>query len=122
MKLMGINASTNASTVTDSDSATLAAAQMGANVINLSWGGMGSCYIRTVINVIFNNYGAILVTSAGNGGEDGNTNFDDMSPSSCDNVLNVSAVDPGDNFSCWATAGPTVDLCAPGRKYSHRYS
>ena len=28
-----------------------------------------------------------------------------MSPSSCDNVISVSAIDPGDNFGCWATAG-----------------
>ena len=118
VKLMGINGSTQDEVFTDSDQATLAAAQMGANVINMSFGGMGSCYPseQSLYNVIFNNYGAILVTSAGNGGEDGNTNFDDMTPSSCDNVLSVSAVDQGDNFGCWATAGPTVDFCAPGRQ------
>ena len=30
------------------------------------------------------------------------------------NVVSVSAIGPGDNFNCWATAGTTVDLCAPG--------
>ena len=28
--------------------------------------------------------------------------------------MSVSAIGPGDNFNCWATAGTTVDLCAPG--------
>ena len=31
-----------------------------------------------------------------------------------DNVISVSAIGTNDNFSCWATAGETVDLCAPG--------
>ena len=88
---------------------------MGADVINCSWGGWGACGGYTgVINNAFNNYGSIVVASAGNGGDDGNTNYDMHSPSGCNNVISVSAIGPNDNFGCWATAGETVDLCAPG--------
>ena len=91
----------------------LAAAQMGANVINCSWGGFGGGN-QSVINTAYNTYGCIVVASAGNGGSDGNTNFDFHSPSGLTNVLSVTATGPNDNFGCWATGGETVDLSAPG--------
>ena len=117
VKLMGINASTNSETVTDDGPGVLAAAHMGADIINMSWGSYGDCSpsYQNLLNVLFNDYDVILVAGSGNGGVNGHTNFDNMTPSSCENVISVSAVDPGDSFGCWATAGPTVDLCAPGR-------
>ena len=113
VKLMGINSTDDPGFVTDGYSGILAAGQMGADVINLSWGGFGGGN-QSVINTVYNNYGCIVVASAGNGDDNGNTNFDMHSPSGLNNVISVSAIGPGDNFSCWATAGPTVDLCAPG--------
>jgi subtilisin family serine protease len=94
----------------------LAAAQAGADVINCSWGGFGySSYAQNLINVAHNQYGAIIVASAGNGNPDtGQTNFDVHYPSGYDNVISVTATGPGDHFNCWATGGTTVDLCAPG--------
>tara|TARA_B100001250_G_C19814030_1_gene797282 strand:- start:1450 stop:4728 length:3279 start_codon:yes stop_codon:yes gene_type:complete len=91
----------------------LGAAQMGANVINCSWGGTGGGN-QSVINTAYNTYGCIIVASAGNGGSDGNTDFGMHYPSSLNHIISVSASGPGDNFNCWATAGETVDLCAPG--------
>lgn len=115
VKLMGINNSNDGQYITHGANSILAAAQMGADVINCSWGGWGACGGYTgVINNAFNNYGSIVVASAGNGGDDGNTNYDMHSPSGCNNVISVSAIGPNDNFGCWATAGETVDLCAPG--------
>ena len=114
VKLMGINNSNDGDYITHGANSILAAAQMGADVINMSWGGWGGCSYQGIINNAYNNYGSILVASAGNGGDDGNTNFDMHSPSGCSNVISVSAIGPGDNFGCWATAGTTVDLCAPG--------
>jgi hypothetical protein len=112
---MGINSSTEALVVTDAADGFLAAAQMGADVINLSLGSMGACNSwQNIVNVAYNNYGCIIVASSGNGGEDGWTNFDLHSPSSCTNVISVTGTDPGDQFDCWATAGTTVDLSAPG--------
>ena len=116
VKLMGINNSDDEEFVTHSMQSILAAGQMGADVINMSWGHMGSCTggYQSVINTLYNTYGCILVGSAGNGGEDGNTNFDLHAPSGCNQVISVSATGPNDNFGCWATAGSTVDICAPG--------
>jgi len=91
----------------------LAAAQMGAQVINCSWGGFGGGN-QSVINNVVNNYGCVVVASAGNGDSNGNTNFDYHTPSGLNDVISVSATGPNDNFGCWATGGETVDLCAPG--------
>jgi len=91
----------------------LGAAQMGANVINCSWGGTGGGN-QSVINTAYNTYGCIIVASAGNGGSDGNTDFGMHWPSGLNHVISVTATGPGDNFNCWATAGETVDICAPG--------
>jgi len=113
VKLMGINSTDDPGFVTDGYSGILAAGHMGADVINLSWGGFGGGN-QSVINSVYNNYGCIVVASAGNGDDNGNTNFDFHAPSGLDNVISVSAIGQGDNFSCWATAGTTVDLCAPG--------
>ena len=115
IKIMGINSSTENQVVTDASQGVLAAAQMGADVINLSLGSMGSCGSwQNLINTVSNTYGCIVVSSAGNGGENGYTNFDLHSPSSCNNVISVTATDPVDQFDCWATAGETVDISAPG--------
>lgn len=94
----------------------LAAAQQGANVINCSWGGYGfSSYAQNLINTCYNTYGTIVVSSAGNGNQDyGVTNTDTHYPSGYDNVISVTATGNGDHFNCWATAGTTVDLGAPG--------
>ena len=113
VKLMGVNNSTDPETVTDGYDGVLAAAQMGADVINMSWGGSGGG-AQNIMNVVYNDYGCILVASAGNGDEDGNTDFAFHTPSGLDNVISVSAVGPNDIFGCWATGGTTVDLCAPG--------
>ena len=113
VKVMGINSTDDPQYVGDGYSGILAAGQMGANVINCSWGGFGGGN-QSVINSVYNSYGSIVVASAGNGGEDGWTNFDLHNPSGLNHVISVSAIGPGDDFGCWATAGTTVDLCAPG--------
>ena len=40
--------------------------------------------------------------------------FDMHNPSGLNHVISVSAIGANDDFGCWATAGTTVDLCAPG--------
>lgn len=113
VKFMPFRCSDNGTYISYGYNGILAAAQMGANVINCSWGGFGGGN-QSVINNVYNNYGCVIVASAGNGGTDGNTNFDYHTPSGLDNVISVSATGPNDNFGCWATGGETVDLCAPG--------
>ncbi len=94
----------------------LYAAKAGADVINCSWGGYGySGSSQSVINVAHDTYGAIIVASSGNGYQNmGPTNLDTHYPSGYDNVISVTATGTNDSFNCWATAGPTVDLAAPG--------
>lgn len=94
----------------------LYAAKAGADVINCSWGGSGySGGGQAVINTAHNTYGAVIVASSGNGNEAvGLTNLDTHYPSGYDNVISVTATGTGDSFNCWATAGTTVDLGAPG--------
>ena len=64
VKLMGINNSNDGDYITHGANSILAAAQMGADVINMStgfcWGG---CSYQGIINNAYNNYGSILVAS-----------------------------------------------------------
>jgi subtilisin family serine protease len=113
VKLMGINSTNDPGFVTHGYNGILAAAQMGADVINCSWGSTGGGN-QSVINTAYNTYGCIIVASSGNGDDDENTDFGTHYPSGLNHVISVSATGPGDNFGCWATAGATVDLCAPG--------
>ena len=113
VKIMPFRCSDNGQYIDYGYNGILAAAQMGANVINCSWGGFGGGN-QSVINTAYNTYGCIVVASSGNGGNDGNTNFDFHSPSGLSNVISVTATGPNDNFGCWATAGETVDISAPG--------
>jgi len=113
IKFMPFRCSDNGTYISYGYNGILAAAQMGAKVINCSWGAFGGGN-QSVINNVYNNYGCVVVASAGNGDDNGNTNFDYHTPSGLDNVISVSATGPNDNFGCWATAGETVDLCAPG--------
>ncbi len=117
IKIMPVKiANDNNGSLTGGYDGILYAAQAGADVINCSWGGYGySNGAQNVINVVHNQYGAIIVAAAGNGyNNQGPTNFDTHYPSGYDNVISVTATGPGDHFNCWATAGPTVDLSAPG--------
>ena len=113
VKIMAFRCSNNPDYITTGWEGILTAAQMGANVINCSWGSFSGGN-QSIINAAYNSYGSIIVASSGNGGDNGNTNFDLHYPSGLENVISVSAIGTNDNFSCWATAGETVDLCAPG--------
>lgn len=92
------------------------AATAGADVINCSWGGPGySPGGQNVINWAYNTQGAIIVASAGNGYQNmGPTSTDTHYPSGYDHVISVTATGTNDHFNCWAHAGTTIDLAAPG--------
>ena len=91
------------------------AAKTGANIINCSWGGGGfSAGEQNVINNVYNNYGVIVVASAGNGDDNGNEEYAAHYPASYENVISVTALGPGDNWNHWATYHESVDFAAPG--------
>jgi len=85
------------------------AADHGADVINLSWGGPG--YYQTgqnVINYAYNK-GCTVVASAGN---DGNSTI--SYPAAYDHVISVASTDYDDGKSYFSQYGSTIDVCAPG--------
>ncbi len=85
------------------------AADHGADVINMSWGGPG--YYQTgqnVVNYAYNK-GCVLVAAAGN---DGNT--DPSYPADYDHVIAVASTNEDDAKSSFSQYGDAVDVCAPG--------
>jgi|GEM_PF-3925436 len=82
---------------------------MGADVINMSWGGpMYSGVMQALFNAAAEE-GVICVASAGNS----NSNLP-MYPASYDNVISVASSDQNDEKSWFSNYGPTVDIIAPG--------
>ncbi|MFH1119468.1 MAG: S8 family serine peptidase [Bacteroidota bacterium] len=85
------------------------AANNGADVINMSWGGPG--YSQTNQNTInaIHNMGVVLVAAAGN---------DNVStphyPSGYTNVISVASTDSDDLKSDFSNFATSVDVCAPG--------
>jgi len=91
------------------------AADMGADVINASFGGGG--YSRAFESAIAraNDAGAVFVAAAGNNGR--NTDFAAYYPSNYNlpNVISVAATDDNDDLASFSNYGQrTVDLGAPG--------
>jgi len=85
------------------------AADHGANVENLSWGGPG--YSKTgqeVVNYVYNK-GCVIVASAGNDG-DSVVNY----PAGYKHVISVAATNSDDSKASFSQYGSTIDVCAPG--------
>lgn len=85
------------------------AADNGAKVINLSFGGKspGATLCETVDYAI--EKGAVVVAAAGNSG-----NNTPMYPAACPGVVAVSATDTNGDFAYFSTYGPWLSLAAPG--------
>ena len=88
----------------------LHAAKAGADVINLSLGGLGSSSSeRALYDNIYNNYNAIVVAAAGNSGVE-----ELQYPASYETVISVGASDPDDEKSSFSSYGSGVNILAPG--------
>ncbi len=110
VKIMGVNTSSGGSTLQSAYEGVLAAAHMGADIINLSWGN--SSYWESneiVINTVYNNYGCILVGAAGNYGV-----YEPHYPAAYENVVSVTATSQNNQFNCWPNFHESVDIAAPG--------
>lgn len=93
--------------------AILYAAQLGADVINLSWGSPSyASYEQDVINQA-TAMGSLIVAASGN-----SSMFTDVNvgyyPAQYENVLNVGASDQSDNFASFSHYGTGVHVYAPG--------
>ena len=81
------------------------------SIINMSLGGPG--YSESLKDAVDKAYGggALLVASAGNGGE----SMDNvLYPARYNSVIAVSASDSDDNLAYFSSRGPSVELIAPG--------
>lgn len=85
------------------------AADHGANVINMSWGG--PTFFRTgqnVVNYAYNK-GCVMVAAAGN---DGNTS--PSYPADYHHVIAVASTNSDDVKSSFSQYGDAIDVCSPG--------
>ena len=121
VKLMGVNANNNINEpwyLTHTNQAVLAAAQMGADIINCSWVSGYSTANDNFYQSIHNEYGSIIMGAAGNGvnnsGVSDTTDFNPRYPAGYDNVVSVTAMGADDSFNCWSNVHETVDISAPG--------
>jgi subtilisin family serine protease len=93
----------------------------GAKVISNSWGGPGAS--QELANAIdkARQAGILFVVAAGNGGQDGVGDNNDVVPTypasyGYDNVIAVAATDPSDQLTRFSNYGPrTVHVGAPGQ-------
>jgi hypothetical protein len=97
-------------TLADSDSADAIkyAADKGAHVISMSWGGDGSEILRLAIEYAYN-AGSVLVAAAGNDGTDSQ-----HYPAVYPGVIAVAASDQNDDRAVFSNYGSWVDIAAPG--------
>lgn len=107
----------------------LYASHAGADIINMSWGGVGySSYLQNVINTCYNGYGVMFVAAAGNGDDEGNPSDAYHYPSGYNHVISVTALSSQDVFS-WANYGAEnlsenfygIDIAAPGENMYSTY-
>lgn len=93
--------------VSDIDSAITYAADHGAKVVNLSFGGVcGITSISSAGNYMMSK-GGLVVVAAGNTGTSSGCSADP-------NLIFVSATDSNDNLASWSTYGPNINVSAPG--------
>ena len=93
------------------------AANNGADVINMSWGGGGfSNYGQNICNAAFN-AGAILVAAAGNDG-----NSQQFYPAAYNNVISVASTTTSDAKSSFSQYGTWIDISAPGSAIRSTYA
>ena len=118
---MGVNANNNIDEpwyLTHTNQAVLAAAQMGADIINCSWVSGYSTANDNFYQSINNGYNSIIMGAAGNGvmngGVSDTTDFNPRYPAGYDNVVSVTAMGDDDSFNCWSNVHETVDISAPG--------
>jgi thermitase len=113
MPVKVLNASGNG-TFSDVATGIIWAADHGAQVINMSFGGTTSIFPQTLqdaVNYAFGK-GAVLVAAAGNDAK--SESIFPFYPAILDNVIDVTATDQANVKASFANYGPHVDLAAPG--------
>jgi serine protease len=116
LKIIPVKSSNQATTITDAYAGVIWAADNGADVINMSWGGSG--FSQTGQNII--NYassqGCVNVAAAGNDGV--NSIF---YPAGYNNVLSVASTTTNDSKSGFSNYGTWIGVSAPGSNIRSTY-
>jgi len=90
------------------------AAEIGADVINASWGATGSgTYPNYIVNYA-TALGALVVSAAGNENTEHTASYQDY-PADCTNAMCVAATAQGDLKASFSDYGAPIDVCAPGQ-------
>jgi subtilisin family serine protease len=100
----------------DLSSAIIYAADRGASVINLSWGGSGTTP-QTLIDAIsyaHNTKGSVVVAAAGNSNWDVGTQANGFYPACIRDVIAVAAIDHNNAKASFSNYGAKIDVTAPG--------
>lgn len=111
VKVMG--AGGIASDVTDITKGIQYAIDHGANVINMSLGGQGTCSSGSAYQAVIDyarSKGVTVVVAAGND----NTDATQFVPAACTGVIVVGATGPNDQRASYSNFGNKVDIAAPG--------
>lgn len=86
------------------------AADNGAQIISLSWGGAGYSQAEQEVIDYAHSKGIVIVAAAGN-----NNNDVESFPAAYTHVISVASLDVDDKRSSFSTYGSWVDISAPGR-------
>ncbi len=89
------------------------AAEVGAHIINASWGSVGTgAYPNSIVNYA-TALGSLVVAAAGNENTEHNASYQDY-PADCTNALCVAATGQNDIKASFSDYGTPIDICAPG--------
>lgn len=111
ISILPVKATNSTSNITHGYEGVVWAANNGADVINMSWGGAQSNQTAlNVINAAYNN-GIVLVAAAGNSGHQGNPVF---YPAGYNNVIAVANTTSTDEKATSSQYGAWIDVSAPG--------
>lgn len=109
-KFMAVKISNASGSLTKGYEGIAYAADMGCQIINLSWGGAGGgSFGQNIIDYATFNKNSLVVAAAGN---DGNETV--FFPASYNNVLSVASTTNTDAKSSFSNFGAFVDVCSPG--------
>ncbi len=116
VKIMPIKASNSSQFISDAYAGVIWAADNGANVINMSWGGSG--FSNTGQNIINYAYSAGCVNVAAAGNDNTSQIF---YPAGYNNVISVASTTTNDAKSGFSNFGTWIDVSAPGSAIRSTY-
>jgi len=116
VKLMAVKSTNSSSSISHGYPGVVYAADAGANVINMSWGGTGGGTTGQNIMNYANSKGIILVAAAGN-----SNNTQTFFPAGFNHVISVASTTITDTKSGFSNFGSYVKISSPGSEIQSTY-